>query len=268
MSTVIYISSIALSVLFLSLLAWKWCVKRSVAVFHGIIIGALTGFIVSWITTSILGLNTVIIMLLELCLIFTISFLAIIFNFYRDPGRVPPETEKVILSPADGKIVYVNSVEKGSLLVSTKGKNKFELTDIMSSDLLNNAAYLVGIDMNILNVHVNRAPIEGNILLCKRTRGKFISLRRQESEISNERVSTIIDNGLFKVGVIQISSRLVRRINAFIKKGDNVSIGQRLGSIVFGSQVDVVLPELNNLRMKISPGDEVKAGITVIARYE
>lgn len=268
MSTVVFVSGIALSVVLLSLLAWKWCVKISVAVFHGIIIGALTGFLVSWIESSVPGLNIAILVLMELCFIFLISSLAIIINFYRDPERVPPETEKVILSPADGRIVYVNNVEKGTSLVSTKGKTKFELMDIMSTDLITDAAYLVGIDMNILNIHVNRAPIEGNILLCKRTRGKFISLRRQESEISNERVSTIIDNGKFKVGVIQISSRLVRRINTYIKKGDILSIGQRLGAIVFGSQVDVVLPEITKLRIEVSPGDEVKAGVSVIARYE
>ncbi len=121
--------------------------------------------------------------------------------------------------------------------------------------------------MNILNVHVNRAPIEGKITLCKRTKGRFMSLRKQESEILNERVTTVISNGTFSVGVIQISSRLVRKIVSYFKKGDRLKIGQRLGAIVFGSQVDVVIPELNNLEIEVNPGEKVKAGISVIARY-
>ena len=121
--------------------------------------------------------------------------------------------------------------------------------------------------MNILNVHVNRSPIEGKIIFHKRTKGKFISLRRQESEILNERVTTVIGNGTLRVGVIQIASRLVRRIVSYVREGDSLDIGQRLGAIVLGSQVDVVIPELENLKMEVKPGDEVKAGVSVIARY-
>ena len=83
----------------------------------------------------------------------------------------------------------------------------------------------------------------------------------------NERVTTIIDNRKFKIGVIQISSRLVRKIISYIGEGDSTEIGQRLGSIVFGSQVDVVVPHLEELRIEIKPGDEVKAGVSVVARY-
>ena len=94
-----------------------------------------------------------------------------------------------------------------------------------------------------------------------------MSLRKQESEIVNERVTTIIANGKLKIGVIQIASRLVRRINSFIRVGDSLDIGQRLGAIVFGSQVDVVIPELKNLRIEVEPGDELKAGVFIVARY-
>ncbi|MCK5601426.1 phosphatidylserine decarboxylase, partial [Candidatus Pacearchaeota archaeon] len=67
--------------------------------------------------------------------------------------------------------------------------------------------------------------------------------------------------------VIQIASRLVRRIVSYVREGDSLDIGQRLGAIVLGSQVDVVIPELENLKMEVKPGDEVKAGVSVIARY-
>jgi phosphatidylserine decarboxylase len=92
-------------------------------------------------------------------------------------------------------------------------------------------------------------------------------LRRQESETLNERVTTIIGNGKFSVAIIQIASRLVRRIVSYIKEEDSLEIGQRIGAIVFGSQVDVAIPRLENLKIEVKTGDEVKAGISVIARY-
>ena len=263
----IFASSLLLTLVFLTLLAWKWRIKIKTAILSGIVIGGLNGFIVGWIQSVTNGLNIVFLVLIEVSLILIITLIAIMVRFYRDPERFPNETENVILSPADGKVIYVNEVEEGSSLVSTKGKKKFELDEIASTDLLSDAAYLVGVEMNILNVHVNRSPIEGKITLCKRTKGRFMSLRMQESEIVNERVTTVISNGTFSVGVIQISSRLVRKIISYFTKGDSLKIGQRLGAIVFGSQVDVVIPELDNLKMEINSGDEVKAGISVIARY-
>jgi phosphatidylserine decarboxylase len=262
----IYISSLALAIVFLNLLAWKWRVQFRVSISGAIVIGGLTGFIVSRIDSAYDGLNMPVLVLIELSLVFLITFIAILARFYRDPERSPKETRNVILSPADGKVIYVNHVQKGSSLVSTKSKIKFRLGEIMSTDLLADAAYLVGIEMNILNVHVNRSPIKGNVVFRKRIKGKFMSLRRQESEILNERVATVIGNGTFKVGVVQISSRLVRKINSYVGEGDTLDIGQKIGAIVFGSQVDMVIPELENLKIEVKPGDEVKAGISVIAR--
>jgi phosphatidylserine decarboxylase len=264
----LFISSILLSLILLTLLAWRWRVSIMVAVFGSIVIGILAGFIVSWIDSTYTWLNMAFLVVIELALIFILAAIAIVTKFYRDPERHPGETENVILSPADGKVVYVNNVEKGSSLVSTKGKKKYKLDEITSTGLFTDATCLVGIDMNILNVHVNRTPIGGKITLCKRTKGKFISLRRQESEVMNERMTTVIENGKFKIGVVQISSRLVRKIVSYIKEGDSLDIGHRLGAIVFGSQVDVVIPELNKLRIEVKPGDEVKAGISIIARYD
>jgi len=267
MSPEIFASSLLLALAFLTALAWKWRIKIKTAMWGGIIIGGLNGLIVAWIQSVTNGLNIAHLILIELCLILIMTFIIIMARFYRDPERYPTETESVILSPADGKVIYINQVEKGSSLVSTKGKKKFELDEIASTDVLANAAYLMGIDMNILNVHVNRSPIGGEIIFWKRTKGRFMSLRKPESEIENERVTTVISNGKFSIGVIQISSRLVRKIVSYFGKGDSLEIGQRLGAIVFGSQVDIIIPELDNFRMEVKPGDEVKAGISVLARY-
>jgi phosphatidylserine decarboxylase len=264
----ILISSVALAIVVLSLLAWKWRVKVRTSIYGGIVIGVLTGFLVSKIDSAFAWLNTAWLLPIEFIFILTIAFILILIRFYRDPERSPAETEKVIISPADGTVIYVNSVDKGSSLVSTKGKSRFKLDEITSTNLLAEAVCLVGIDMNVLNVHVNRSPIRGKVVFRKRTKGKFISLKRPESEIVNERVTTVIGNGMFRVGVIQISSRLVRSIVSLVNEGDNLDMGQRIGSIVFGSQVDVVIPKLENLKIEVKPGDEVKAGVSVLARYD
>jgi phosphatidylserine decarboxylase len=267
MATEIFASSFAVSLVLLPLLAWKWRVSMKIAVSSAVVIGGLTGAVVGWVNSLVGELNMFALVLIELLLILLITSLGVMARFYRDPERVPIETENVILAPADGKVIYVNKLERGSSLVSTKGERQFKLSEIMATDLLAHATYLIGIDMNVLNVHVNRSPIEGKAIFWKRTRGKFISLRRQEAEVVNERVTTIISNGKFRVGVIQIGSRLVRRIVSYIREGDSVEIGQRIGVILFGSQVDVVIPELENLKIEVKPGDEIKAGVSVIARY-
>ena len=263
----IFASSVALALIVLPLLAWKWHINIRTAIVGAVVIGGLTGLTVSQIDSSVPELNMTVLVLIELCLIVIMALIPIFVRFYRDPERFPAETENVILSPADGKVVYINEVDGGSSLVSTKGNRKFKLDEITSTNIIPNIKYLVGIDMNILNVHVNRSPISGKTILRKRIKGKFISLRRQDAEIVNERITTVIENGAFRIGVVQIASRLVRRIVSYVGEGDNLEAGQRLGAIIFGSQVDVAIPELENLEIEVNVGDEVKAGVSVIARY-
>ncbi len=264
----IFTSSLILSLIFLPFLAWKWKIRISIAIVSAIIIGALTGFIVSWIVSASLKLNIAVTIFIELIFILLIAFIAAMYRFYRDPERIPPETDKVILSPADGKVIYISPVDKNTTLTSTKGNRSFKLDEITSTNLLTDATFLIGIEMNFLNVHVNRSPIEGKIILQKHIDGRFMSLGKPESEIVNERVSTILDNGTFRIGVIQIASRLVRQIVSYLKEGDSVRIGQRIGMIRFGSQVDVAIPGLDNLKINVESGDTVKAGITILARYD
>jgi phosphatidylserine decarboxylase len=260
-------SSLALALVLLSLLAWKWRISIKIVAVAAIFIGGLAGLAVNFIDSVFGGFNMAVLLPIEAAVILMMSFLVVIARFYRDPERYPAETGNVIISPADGKVIYVNSVENGSTLVSTKGKRTFRLDEIMASDSFGDVAYLVGIDMNLLNVHVNRSPIAGRTVLRKRIKGDFISLRKPESEIVNERVTTIIANGKFSVGVIQIASRLVRRIVGFVREGDRLELGQRIGAIVLGSQVDIVIPDLKNLKIDVKPGDKVKAGVSIIARY-
>ena len=152
----IFASSLALALVFLPLLARRWQIKMWIALSSAVVIGGLSGLIVGGINSALTGLGIIPLAFIELFFIVSITLLALVASFYRDPERTPPETERVILSPADGAVVYVNRVERGSALVSTKGDRKYRLDEITDTDLLDNAAYLVGINMNQLNVHVNR----------------------------------------------------------------------------------------------------------------
>jgi phosphatidylserine decarboxylase len=263
----IFISSLAVALIILPLLAWKWHIKIRIAIAIAFIIGGLTGLIVSWIYSQASELAMATMLIIEFVIVLLMTLVGILLRFYRDPERHHLENDGVILSPADGKIIYVSKVEKGSSLVSTKRMRTFRLDEIAATDLLSTVAYLVGVEMNLLDVHVNRSPIGGKIILQKRIKGQFLSLGKPESENLNERVTTIIDNEVFRIGVVQIASRLVRSIVCYVKTGDKVTIGQRIGMIRFGSQVDIAIPQLENLEMSVRPSDEVKAGISVIARY-
>ncbi len=238
------------------------------SLFKSVLIGSVTAISVQIIHNEIFTLSYFPILVFEWGLILVLIVLCVIFLFYRDPERIPPEKKNVILSPADGTVRYVKKVTQGKIPFSNKKGNQFKIDELAKCDLLKNGLYLIGIEMNIFDVHVNRAPIKGKIVYQEHHRGKYLSLRNIRSVWENERVTTIIDNNHFQIGVIQIASRLVRRIVSFLQKGNEVKIGQRLGMIKFGSQVDVVIPALKNLTIDVKTKDLTKAGVTIIAHYE
>jgi len=242
----------------------KWGIEKKVIILNAIFIGTLSGVIVN----AVSGLLDVVfyqLILLEIFFIGTISMALLLFRFYRDPEREIPEIESAILSPADGRILYVKKTEDGEIPFSEKNGRKFRLTDFFMSDLLSMRGTLVGIQMNFLDVHVNRAPLDGRVTLLKHINGLFVSLGKKEAIIQNERVFTVIDSGYIKVGIVQIASRLVRKIVPYIREGSEVKRGQRIGMIRFGSQVDLYLPDVPSFRIEVRPGEKVKAGVSVIA---
>jgi phosphatidylserine decarboxylase len=192
----------------------------------------------------------------------------IMLRFWRDPERTPPAEEGVVVSAADGKVIYVRMVGDGSTPLVTKGSRDYLLHELTGTSLLASTAYVIGVEMNLLDVHVTRCPIAGQVKLQKRIKGKFMSLRRDEAPFVNERLTSVINNGVLSAAVVQVASRLVRRVESYLSVGEMVSTGQRLGMIKFGSLVAIVLPQREDVRIEVKRGDRVTAGVSVLARYE
>jgi phosphatidylserine decarboxylase len=261
----ILISSLVFSVIILVPLSIKWEIPKRVAAPASFLIGVSVGLIVRGIW-GIYNINFYLILVLQFLLIIGISGSLLLWRFLRDPERISPQDGNAILSPADGKIIYVKRIEKGIIPCSEKKGRKFFLTDFIQSDVLPTEGYLIGICMTYLDVHVNRAPIDGSVFSISQIKGGFASLRNEDAVIHNARALTVIDNGHFKVGVVQIASRLVRKIVLYLREGQEIRKGERMGMIRFGSQVDLILPGLSSLNIEINPGEDVKAGVSILAR--
>ncbi len=261
------VRSIILALLILVPVAYKWELNLKNVFIIGVFIGLFVGLVIN-IVVNFLDLNQVFKLITSFILIILTSLSLLVFRFYRDPDRIPPEDKNIILSPADGKVIYVKKIEEGRVPFSEKKGRKFPLNDFVQSDFLSGGGYLIGIMMTYLDVHVNRAPIGGSIRLLKHIKGLFISLTKKEAVIKNERVFTVIDSGQFKVGIVQIASRIVRKIVPYFLEGQEVQKGERLGVIRFGSQVDLILPDLRSLRIMVMPGTKVKAGISIVATFD
>lgn len=187
------------------------------------------------------------------------------YRFYRDPERSVPSADDVVVSPADGLVVYVLESKGGELPVSTKLGRRYRLDELTRTDLCDGDAIVIGISMNLADVHVNRAPIAGRVTLQRRYPGRFGSLRHLAMIFENERATTVIAGERVQVAVVQIASRLVRRIASFVEPGDDVRLGVRIGAIRFGSQVDVVIATHPDLVVTTAPGARLVAGESVIA---
>jgi phosphatidylserine decarboxylase len=190
----------------------------------------------------------------------------ILWRFYRDPERTPPDDPRAVVSPADGTVIYVRRLPAGSVLRCDKRGSQLVLEELNGSGLASQELWQVGISMVFTDVHVNRAPIAGTVRLARHRPGRFLSLRVPEAVNVNERQTLLLDNGRFQVALAQIASRLVRRIVAYVREGDTVERSQRIGMIKFGSQVDVFLPVEAVEGLNVREGDVLVAGETIMAR--
>jgi len=203
--------------------------------------------------------------------------------FFRNPMRVPPPGE-VIVSPADGTVVYVKEVEPQQEIITIKQGMAATLTDIIREDL-SAPKILIGIFMSPFSVHYNRAPLPGRINFIQHYPAKLKNygmapmhwrtfLKRppfyQNSRhiVANERTVTRV-TGRFKgeplsYYVVQIAGKRVNGIESYLNPGDQVTKGEVFGMIRLGSQVDLVVPQRPEMSIMVQPGDKVRAGETVL----
>lgn len=212
----------------------------------------------------------------SILIILAILLGAILFlaQFHRDPKRNIPQGNNII-SPADGWVVGIVDLAKKEEMQRTKGK-KQESIKVKKGILgkittvtkdMPKEAYLISIFMTVFDVHVNRSPVSGKILSVQHELGGFKNTKDLNA-LENERVEYIIENTeLGKLKVIQIAGLLARRILPWKKDKDIVKKGERIGKITLGSQVTMIIPKTNKLKLNIQKGQHVKAGSTIIARY-
>ena len=157
--------------------------------------------------------------------------------FFRDPHRVVPTGEGLIVSAADGRVTRIEN---------------------------NDTSKLVSVFLSPFDVHINRSPISGKITDITYVEGKKMPATSDKASLVNERNSLVIEGENITVTCTQIAGILARRIVCWPKPGDNLERGQKFGLIKFGSRTDILMPA--NVKIEVSVGDRVRGGETIIGR--
>lgn len=179
-----------------------------------------------------------------------------VLAFFRDPQRVIPQDERSIVSPADGLVTLIQKLPPPRELTMEDGSG--------TRPLAPEPVTRISIFMSVFDVHINRAPIGGTVRRVIYIPGKFMNADLDKASEENERQHVMIERGDgLTVCFTQIAGLLARRIVPFVKPGDMIASGQRVGLIRFGSRVDVYLPSGTEPRVLL--GQRVHAGETVLA---
>lgn len=166
--------------------------------------------------------------------------------FFRDPPRVTPQADGLVVSPADGRVSQIAlAVPPAELQLGAAPRPR------------------VSIFMSVFDVHVNRSPVAGHVERIAYRAGKFFNADLDKASEENERNGFVIRCTGGRIGVVQIAGLLARRIVTFVKEGEALTAGRRIGMIRFGSRVDVYLPE--SAVPLVAAGQTAVAGETVIA---
>ena len=176
----------------------------------------------------------------------TLLALAITFfvvYFFRDPDRVVPNAAGKVVSPADGKVIAVETVDETPFYAAGCKK--------------------ISIFMSVFNVHVNRIPYEGTVKKIAYHPGKFIAANRNKASSDNERNAIFLETEEGShITVVQIAGLIARRIICTVESKQSVRRGQRLGMICFGSRVELFVPP--DTEIGVAVGEHVKAGVTIL----
>ena len=167
-------------------------------------------------------------------------------GFFRDPERVIPTGEGLVVSPADGRVVSIAKV--------------------VDDPFFTQAATRISIFLSPLDVHINRVPVAGHIAEIKYRAGKFLAAYNNEASRQNEQNALmIVDTQGRQLGVVQVAGVLARRIVCKVNSGDNMERGERFGLIMFGSRTDLYLPQ--GCQVEVTEGQRVKGGTTIVGRF-
>lgn len=198
-----------------------------------------------WVFIAIFAGLTVIVGFLHwLPALFFGLLLALTVWFFRDPERSISSEERIVVSPADGRVMWVREEEEARFL--------------------GEKAVMVSIFLSVFDVHINRAPVEGKVVYRDYVPGKFVAAWDDQVGEINERSYVGLEHGKHRVLVSQVAGLIARRILTWPKVGDRLARGERFGLIRFGSCTQIWLPAGSAVNVK--PGDRVKGGETIIGR--
>ena len=171
------------------------------------------------------------------------SFYIFTIYFFRDPDRKIPLDSSAIISPADGRVVSINTINDNDI-----GKS----------------SQVISVFLSLFDVHVFRYPFNGEIKRVSHKKGKFIAAFNHNASEVNEQIEIVIDASDFTIKIKQIAGLFARRILCYAKPNQIIEKGTRMGFIRFGSRADIVVP--SNVNVCINIGEKVKAGESIIAR--
>ncbi len=176
--------------------------------------------------------------------------LCLVVWFFRDPPRRIPQEPGLLVSPADGRVVEVARLEH--------------------DDYVGGPAVRVSIFLSLFNVHLNRAPCRSRVIALRYQPGEFLGAYKPESAVRNENIWIGLEEEsppYRKLAVRAISGAVARRIVCGLRPGEVLQRGQKFGMIKLGSRTELVLPATGDLAVEVGVGDRVKAGISVLARW-
>jgi len=211
--------------------------KEGYGIFAAMFVGILI-FVLGWKLTgnNVLIAMAVILLLFELFCIY----------FFRDPQREITHKENVIVSPGDGKIV--------------------EIVEVYEDDYLQSDALKIAVFLSVFNVHISRVPLSGKVEYMQYRRGKFLAAYSDKASKLNEQTIIGVNTKYGKILFKQIAGAIARRIVCYLREGNVVKTGEKFGIIKFGSRMEVFLPKSVTIAAKL--GDKVKAGVTVIGKFD
>ena len=175
-----------------------------------------------------------------------VALFVLLVYFFRDPERVSPEDETCFVAPADGRVM--------------------EVVEAHEPRFLGGQGLKIAVFMSLLDVHVNRSPGPGRVVLVEHASGQHLQAFRAEASETNEHNLIGLEGFYGRVLVKQIAGIMARRIVCWAEPGQHLRTGDRLGIIKFGSRVELYLPL--GAEALVQPGDRTRAGVTVVARWK